>query len=606
MSFRNYSHVTWTRAARRRFERTRRLSQAATSAFFMGRSRHGGGLSSFDGSSSLLGGSSKQSLVCPRCKTGVVGAGAGVCESCQLETNSLTPKMIFDKLSRYVVQQDAVKQVLAVAMFSHSHRVKANEALRFQDSNNDEHNDKAEDESNSDDPSPAAEYKIEQEISTRTGKSLQITTSALLVEGEFTSTDRAELRQLYERYPLSLKRDLTSSDKFNQLSLTDQAQLLEELVASTTDDDDDNEPVIPSSLGGVGEYNKRLGSITELNVKRFDKSNVLLLGPTGSGKTLMVKTMAEVMRVPMVICDATTLTAAGYVGDDVESVLFKLMDVCNWEVSKAERGVVFLDEVDKIAKRYSGGSKSKDVGGESVQMGLLKMLEGTKVTLSKKGLNGHTTQVVVDTSNILFVCSGAFTGIDEIVSRRTSARSLGFGNQVAKSYDDESEGNHDLRDKLMSQVEVADLVDFGLIPEFVGRFSAITSTSFLTAKDLVRILVEPENSVVNQMKGLFKLSFASPVNLEFTPKALDAIAQLALQRKSGARGLKLILEKILSEATYDLPDSPWVTRVVVDADAVTGQGKCLLMTERDYEAWLNNNTPAVVAAAAEDKKRESI
>jgi len=342
----------------------------------------------------------------------------------------------------------------------------------------------------------------------------------------------------------------------------------------------------PEEFAPVSEYDERLQVSKAFNVRNFDKGNILILGPTGSGKTLMAKTLAEITQGPLAICDATSLTAAGYVGDDVESILYKLLEMVQWDVSKAEQGIVYLDEIDKIAKRVST-RHAKDVGGESVQHGLLKMLEGSKINISKKG-SAHATTVTVDTSNILFICAGAFTGIDTIVAKRTMTRSLGFGNSVAATYDGGNSMDQE-RDRLFQKVEPADLIEFGMIPEFIGRFSSIVSTRMLTEQDLIRILVEPQNAIINQMKSLFMIAFPKAVHLVFTDPALAAIAKIALSRGTGARGLKIVVEKLLNDCLFDLPERPWVTHVVVDEKVVQGKSRCLEMTPKDFEVWCESN-----------------
>ena len=325
----------------------------------------------------------------------------------------------------------------------------------------------------------------------------------------------------------------------------------------------------------------------KLNLKNFEKSNILLLGPTGTGKTLLAKTLASTTQIPIVICDATSLTAAGYVGDDVDSIIHKLLDVVHWDVSKAEQGIVYLDEIDKIAKKYSS-RYTKDVGGESVQHGLLKILEGSKINIVKKGgVSNNLVSVTVDTSNILFICAGAFTGIESIVARRTMSRSLGFTSPVSAGFDEKTMQISE-KDRLLQNVEPADLTEYGLIPEFVGRFSTIASTHFLTEHDMYRILCEPTNSIIDQMKGLFAISFPKPVHLIFTEKALRAIAKIGISRGSGARGLRVIVERLLCDCQFELAEKPYISYVVVE-EVEIGKVKCLEMTNEQFEVWSQAN-----------------
>ncbi|XP_033108797.1 ATP-dependent Clp protease ATP-binding subunit clpX-like, mitochondrial [Anneissia japonica] len=333
------------------------------------------------------------------------------------------------------------------------------------------------------------------------------------------------------------------------------------------------------------EDDKKRGS-TVLDVKehelKLEKSNILMLGPTGCGKTLLAQTIAQCLDVPFAICDCTTLTQAGYVGEDIESVIGKLLIDANYNVEKAQQGIVFLDEVDKIGS-VPGIHQLRDVGGEGVQQGLLKMLEGTIVNVperSSRKLRGES--VPVDTTNILFVASGAFNGLDRLVSRRKSEKYLGFGAPVSASQgrraatiadlthfgEGESTKEDDAeKDAILKLVEARDLIEFGMIPEFVGRFPINVSLTSLNEEMLVRILTEPCNAIVPQFKYLFGMDNSK---LEILPEALNAIAQHALDRKTGARGLRSIIEKILLNAMYEVPGSN-ITKVTVDADVVEGR-----------------------------------
>jgi len=326
---------------------------------------------------------------------------------------------------------------------------------------------------------------------------------------------------------------------------------------------------------------------------RLDKSNIVMLGPTGSGKTLLAQTIATCLDVPFAICDCTTLTQAGYVGEDIESVIAKLLADANYDVKRAEQGIVFLDEVDKIGS-VPGIHQLRDVGGEGVQQGLLKILEGTVVNVpeksSRKMRGGESVQV--DTTNILFVASGAFSGLDRIISRRYNEKYLGFGAPMSDSPGRRAaaaEGADSLtasgkstaheddleRDKFLAKVEARDLIEFGMIPEFVGRFPMVVSFHSLDEDMLVKILTEPRNAVVPQFMKLFNLDNCQ---LEFTDEALSAIAQLALNRKTGARGLRAIMESLLLETMFEVPGSDIVS-VKIDEGAVNGQKSPELMRE---------------------------
>jgi len=346
-----------------------------------------------------------------------------------------------------------------------------------------------------------------------------------------------------------------------------------------------------TSTGPPERGSEKLDAIVE--ELRLDKSNIVMLGPTGSGKTLLAQTIATCLDVPFAICDCTTLTQAGYVGEDIESVIAKLLADANYDVKRAEQGIVFLDEVDKIGS-VPGIHQLRDVGGEGVQQGLLKILEGTVVNVpeksSRKMRGGESVQV--DTTNILFVASGAFSGLDRIISRRYNEKYLGFGAPMSDSPGRRAaaaEGADSLtasgkstaheddleRDKFLAKVEARDLIEFGMIPEFVGRFPMVVSFHSLDEDMLVQILTEPRNAVVPQFKKLFNLDNCQ---LEFTDEALSAIAQLALQRKTGARGLRAIMESLLLDTMFEVPGSDIVS-VKIDEDAVNGLKSPELMRE---------------------------
>ncbi|KAA0258633.1 ATP-dependent Clp protease ATP-binding subunit ClpX [Deferribacter autotrophicus] len=368
-----------------------------------------------------------------------------------------------------------------------------------------------------------------------------------------------------------LHEDITEEDKDKEIKLLRPEEIKAKLDEYVVGQEDAKKVL---SVAVYNHYKRILfGAKSDVEI---EKSNILMMGPTGTGKTLLARTLAKILNVPFAIADATTLTEAGYVGEDVENVVLKLIQAADYDVERASKGIIFIDEIDKISRKTDSPSITRDVSGEGVQQALLKIIEGTVANIPPQGGRKHPHQeyIQIDTTNILFICGGAFAGLEDVIKRRIGKKTLGFGTDI-KSTSDMT------RDEILKEVQPEDLIKYGLIPEFVGRLPVIATLQDLDEDALIKILVEPKNSLVKQFQEIFKFD---NVKLTFTQGALRAIAKKAIARKTGARGLRSIIEEAMLDLMYKIPSMEGLQECIITEDVINKQAEPILMFENKQES----------------------